>query len=64
MRCIEGAQPPSEANAWPIDPKPPRAAPSDPDAGEVDVPDFESPVPEPKNEPPCEPDEPRERQSC
>jgi hypothetical protein len=47
MRCIEGAQPPSEANAWPIDPKP-RAAPSDPDAGEVDVPDFELPIPEPK----------------
>jgi hypothetical protein len=50
MRRIEGAQPPSEANAWPIDPNPPRAAPSEPDADEVDVPDFELPVPEPKNE--------------
>jgi hypothetical protein len=44
MRCIP--QPPSEANACPIEPNPPRAAPSDPDDDGPDVPDFELAVPE------------------
>jgi hypothetical protein len=64
MRCI-ARQPPSEANACPIDPNPPRAVAEDPKADEVDVPDFELPDPEPKYHEPCEADEPREeRQSC
>jgi hypothetical protein len=41
-----GLQLPSEANACPVDPNPPRAVPSDPDPDEVEVLDFELPDPE------------------